>query len=473
MKKFTFFLFILCGIQIFPQITLSRDNSFATGGTFTTGFTAGETVLQSNVLVLPDNAILFLINTSIKSYILKLRPNGKLDTTFGNNGRLQFDQNNFVNALLQGEKIIVCFGPKPSDYNTYEDSKILRFNSNGSPDLTFGNSGVINEVTESTNPQSLSVLVLDDRSLVVSNSNSTNAKKYTADGKLDTGYAGNGEIQYDYHFPLGQSANGKIATCDVNSLSSSVFSFYHINALNAHTVLDLNDKICHQYNGVTLQNKTNVSTRMTNEGLVYSVFEYKNYPLPDFSRLVVIRNEQLDSGFNGSGFVSSANYEQFLDTGFTDNSFFVLKQKDDQKSISAYSTSGNSLMINSRSDFKLLSGHEIEVKDNYILVNSIVPADGQNPEQVKIEKFTVVDERLSTAAVTLKSIEVENPLKDFLRIKNVENAAGFALYNTEGRMVLASKNPNYMSTANLLRGNYILKIDMKDGTVFSKKLIKN
>ncbi|MDQ0476520.1 T9SS type A sorting domain-containing protein [Chryseobacterium sp. MDT2-18] len=473
MKKFTFFLITLCGIQIFSQITITKDSSFGNNGVFTANFHSNQTVLNSNVLVLPNNAMLYIINTANRNYILKLHPNGTLDSDFADNGRLEFGENNFLNAVLQGNKIIVYLGPKPLDYNTYGDSKILRYHLNGTLDSTFGNNGVINEVTESTNPQSLSVLVLEDQSLVVTNSNSIYPKKFTVDGRLDTGFGSNGEIIYNYYFPLGQSSTGKIATCDVSSLSSSVYSFYNLNALTANTVLNLNEKECHQYNGFPLQNKTNTSTRMTSSGMVHSVFQYQNYPLPDFSRLVVIRNEQLDPDFNAKGFVTSENYEQFLDSGFADNVFFILNQKGNEKALKAYSQSGTSLKINSQRDFNLLSGHEIEIKDNYILVNSILPDDYQNLVRVKIEKFLISKEQLSTSNNTLKKIEVENPIKDFLNITNAENAESFEIYNVEGRKILASRNFKNINTANLPKGNYILKMSMKNGEIFSKKLIKN
>lgn len=472
MKKLIFFLIALFGIQVFSQINITKDTSFGSNGVFTADFNNVQNILSSNVLVLPDNSIIYIINSAEKNYILKLTSKGALDPNFANNGKLEFEENNFMNAVLQGNKIIIYLGPKPADFNnTYEGSKILRFNQNGTLDTTFGNNGILNEVTESANAQSLSVLVLADQSLVVSNSNSTYSKKYTINGQLETGFGNNGEIIYDYHFPIGQSLNGKIVTCDVSSLSSSVYSFYDLNSLTTNSVLNLNNTVCHHYNGLALQNKTNISTRMTKNGIVYSVFEYKNYPLPDFSRLIVMRNEKLDSNFNGNGFVTSSEYEQFLDCGFGANIFFTLNQKANEKALNAYSSTGNALEINNSRDFSLLSGHEIELKDNFILVNSILP--DQNLTRMKIEKFLILTEKLSTSNTSLKKIEIENPIKDFLNIKNAENAETFEIYNVEGRKILASENYKTMNTSNLPQGNYILKISMRNGEIFSKKLIKN
>ncbi len=473
MKKLTFLLIIFYSIQIFSQINLTKDPSFGNDGTFSMTFNSNQTIHQSNTIVLPDNSILQIISVADNDYILKIKPDGKLDPNFADQGKLDLGVNNFLNAVLQGDKIIVYFGPKSMDYSNYLDSKIVRYHSNGTLDSTFGNNGVLDEVTESTNPQALSVLVLADQSLVITNSNSTYARKFTINGQLDKFFGDNGEINYAYHFPLGQSSNGKIATCDINSLSSSIYSFYDLNSLATNAVMNLNDHLCHHHNGSMLQNKSNISTRMNANGMVYSVFEYKNYPLPDFSRLIVMKSEQLDSNFNANGFVTSEDYEQFLDVGFENKMFFVLNQKSNQKALNAYSSSGISLNINNQRNFALLSGHEIEMKDNYILVNSIVKDSNQNFVVVKIEKFLISNDLLSTANDLHKDIFVENPIKDLLNIKNADNAVGFEIYDTLGRKIMVSKNSEKMNFANLPKGNYILKINFKNGENFLKKLIKN
>lgn len=378
MKKLSFFLLALCGIQHFSQITVTKDNAFGNNGNFITTFNTSQNILQSNTIILADHSILQIVNVTDNDYILKLKPNGTLDADFANNGKLELGINNFMNAVLQNDKIIVYFGPKSLDHSNYTDSKIVRYNSNGTLDTTFGTNGVLNEVTESTDPQALSVLVLADYSLLVTNSVETHPKKFTINGQLDSTAGNNGIIPYNYHFPIGQFSDGKIATCNVNSLSSSIFSFFDLDSLPSNTVVDLNNYSCHQYNGFTVQNKSNISTRTTADGLVYSIFKYDNHPLPNFSRLIVLKSEQLDSQFNGSGFVTSEEEEKFLDAGFSNKIFFVLNEKGNQKALNAYSNSGVSLNLNNARDFSLFSGHEIELKDHYILVKSIITDENQN-----------------------------------------------------------------------------------------------
>ena len=212
---------------------------------------------------------------------------------------------------------------------------------------------------------------------------------------------------------------------------------------------------------------------MTHSGLVYSVFEYNNYPLPDFSRLIVMKDEHIDSNFNENGFVTSADYEQFLDVGFSEQQFFVLNQKDQQKSLIAYSSTGTSLKINGNRDFALQSGQEIEVKPTYILVNSIVQDENNFLNRVKIEKFLFQNNNLSTSNNQLKNVEIQNPVKDILNIKNGELAENFEIYSTDGRKILQSKNFKNINITPLPKGIYILKIRLKTGETVSKKLMKN
>jgi len=76
--------------------------------------------------------------------ILRLNSNGQLDTTFGTGGKVTFDisarQDEFTSVALQSDGKIVVAGEGRAP-GTPEDWLVARFNSNGSFDPTFGNSG--------------------------------------------------------------------------------------------------------------------------------------------------------------------------------------------------------------------------------------------------------------------------------------------------------------------------------------------
>jgi hypothetical protein len=112
MKKLYFFLIALCGIQTFSQITITKDNTFGNNGSYTTSFNSAQKILNAKTIILNDKSILQVVNTTDNAYILKLKPNGTLDVNFANNGKLELGVNNFMNAVLQNDKIIVYYGPK-------------------------------------------------------------------------------------------------------------------------------------------------------------------------------------------------------------------------------------------------------------------------------------------------------------------------------------------------------------------------
>lgn len=150
--------------------------------------------------------------------------------------------------------------------------------------------------------------------------------------------------------------------------------------------------------------------------MVYWVLEYQNYPLPDFSLLIVLKSEKSDQNFNSAGFVTFEDDEQFLDVGFANKIFFVLNQKLNQKALNAQSEIGVSLKINNNRDFAITSGNEIEMKNNYLILNSIVSDANQNLTHLKIEKFLITNDLLSTPNILMNKTTVENPVRDFLNI---------------------------------------------------------
>jgi hypothetical protein len=113
------------------------------------------------------------------------------------------------------------------------------------------------------------------------------------------------------------------------------------------------------------------------------------------------------------------------------------------------------------------------VKPTYILVNSIIQDENNLLNRVRIEKFLFQNNNLSTSNNQLKNVEIQNPVKDILNVKNGELAENFEIYSTNGRKILQSINIKNINITNLPKGIYILKIRLKSGEIVSKKLMKN
>jgi uncharacterized delta-60 repeat protein len=186
------------------ECVISKLNA---NGTVDTSFgNNGETIInnyfsavQSELKKQTDGKILVMCFYSNGSAIVRLLPNGLLDTTFGINGIAKIDNIGTdsdsvgYGFYLQNNKIIV-YGQATSDPGPYIHYKsIYRLNSNGSIDTTFGNNGSFNTPGN--------FIFLDNQSNItsfISNQNNTNIypsgalEKYNNNGQPLTSFGNNG-----------------------------------------------------------------------------------------------------------------------------------------------------------------------------------------------------------------------------------------------------------------------------------------
>lgn len=131
------------------QSTGSLDSTFGTIGRVTTDFGAGTTSFASAAALQSDNKILAAGGVSIggTEYIALARynTNGTLDNSFGANGEVVTQLGPVTDygtaiTLMGNGKILVAGVSLQGSYNQYA---IVRYNSDGSVDSTFGNGGTV------------------------------------------------------------------------------------------------------------------------------------------------------------------------------------------------------------------------------------------------------------------------------------------------------------------------------------------
>ncbi len=130
------------------QTNGALDNTFGVGGiaSFTVG--TGDQESGSATVIQPDGKILVAGYTyywaDLDFFVLRLKANGTLDSTFGLNGITikDLNSNEFVNsiALLSNGKIIIAGS---AGNGTDQDMAVMRFNSDGKTDTTFGSKGKV------------------------------------------------------------------------------------------------------------------------------------------------------------------------------------------------------------------------------------------------------------------------------------------------------------------------------------------
>lgn len=326
MKNFLGLSTLLCLfiVKINAQ-TLNQDLKFATNGTINLNKKFGKTLL------LDDNKLLVPYGDQLKDYltVAKYNPDGSLDQTFGINGLAIYNSPNYYSPYIEDafrpkaitvqadDKIVVCgemLYYKNRSY--YNDFFLIRFNSNGTLDLSFGSGGLIRQsINDDT--EYFSDIALDSYGRIIAvgqttSNNNTNqytesvAMRFLNNGELDTTFATNGILKlnltgWDYFNQIKILINGSIL----------IAGAFEVTTNNLDVML------------LKLTQNGQFDTSFGNNGRVNLGFNTSGYcrPLniitkPD-DKLILIGSHR--SNYNGNG--SEIFFSKFLSNGILDTSF--------------------------------------------------------------------------------------------------------------------------------------------------------
>src|SRR5213083_1294519 len=146
------------------------DPTFGNGGKVVTDFN-NSTDHLNRIAVQPDGKIVAIGDThpSHKGALARYNPDGTLDTTFGNGGKAITPANVRESAagllILPDGKIITCGS---IDLPNSQDTSfvLLRFNSDGSVDPTFGNGGTVTTNINNDNDRAYALARQSDGKIV-------------------------------------------------------------------------------------------------------------------------------------------------------------------------------------------------------------------------------------------------------------------------------------------------------------------
>ncbi|CAN5748819.1 hypothetical protein BH10BAC2_BH10BAC2_06780 [soil metagenome] len=221
MKPLLLFLFFAGSFA--PEINAqfcSPDSSFGQNGievlkkTFSSEFTASSAIQNDGKIVVavtvysPDNRV--------SMFIVRYDINGKLDKNFGLNGKITPELNSYrayagaVSLMRDGKIIIAGYSYQPHGLNSNYDFTILRYNTDGSPDSSFGNNGVvITDFKNGTENEIASEMVLQpDGKLIVAGTSRDVGEaygiyrtrficvRYNTDGTLDSSFGEQGKQRF-------------------------------------------------------------------------------------------------------------------------------------------------------------------------------------------------------------------------------------------------------------------------------------
>ncbi|MEP6948667.1 MAG: T9SS type A sorting domain-containing protein [Ginsengibacter sp.] len=191
------------------SINGNLDNTFGTNGKQTTKIGSSDDFGYS-LGIQNDGKIVLAGYTSVGTNnhfaVVRYNMNGNPDSTFNGNGRQTADVGSDIqignSAAIQSDGKIVVAGYTMGDTGN-NDFAVARFNTNGSPDNTFDNDGILTTDFTSSDDYAGSVAIQSDGKIVVAgysniyspvNVEHLAVSRYNQDGSLDNSFADDGKL---------------------------------------------------------------------------------------------------------------------------------------------------------------------------------------------------------------------------------------------------------------------------------------
>lgn len=132
----------------------SLDTTFGSDGIVTTGFIGPRNDQGADVVTQPDGKIIVAGTTGDEISLVRYSSDGSIDTTFGIDGRVYTDPPGYsvqsiseIALQLDGKILIAAHAQTVITIEFWSQSKgeffLVRYNSDGSLDLTFGDNGIV------------------------------------------------------------------------------------------------------------------------------------------------------------------------------------------------------------------------------------------------------------------------------------------------------------------------------------------
>lgn len=316
-----FFLFLICSFQgLFAQYG-TLDTNFGENGKVTTAFNFYYSSIQS-MSILSDGKILTvgtIFNDSDFSQFALVRytSDGRIDTTFGNNGKVisNFTESKIglESMLVQSDGKIVLAG---IIYNSFTNSQfvLVRYTKNGDFDTTFGNNGVVLKGYHTINSITLQE---DDKIVVAGFSFENNVRdysliRYTVNGVQDTSFGNNGTVSLsigdrDFWYDVVLKSDEKIVVVgSAKNNSGNYDSDFAIMQFNKYGTLDAN----FGENGIVIIDYNDVdaarAVKIQNDGkIVFVGWSYSTLEtIYDYKMVRLLLDGSLDESFGEKGMLS-------------------------------------------------------------------------------------------------------------------------------------------------------------------------
>lgn len=416
------------------------DNGFGINGVSVLSIAENQTPFDIKVTEHSKIFVCGMAHNSISSqsfgFLVKLNPNGSLDTSFANEGVFILNVNSigFNSIVLLNDDSIVLGGTANSL------GILVKLNSNGSLATDFGNNGVMNVSSGSFHFGLEKTIVTTNNELLSVGfefSNASNTKiaycKTDTNGNFIEAFGNNGKVVYDLQidpYPFGSELITQIKKGTNNS--------YYLGGNNADSyfILKINEDGSFDVN-------------FANSGISSGNFPFTDFDLQENGKIVI----------SGTTLVSDSNL-----------GYSIIRLNDDGSFDDTFNNGSNFILdLSPQSDY--MYSMKFTSANEFLIGGSM----GQNAIRKAIITKLTIDDALSVDQKD-KQLEFQifpNPFKDNINISNIGEVKNVKMVDILGKQIEFSRINNTIHVdENLSAGIYFMKVLFYDGMEIIKKIVK-
>jgi uncharacterized delta-60 repeat protein len=391
------------------------DNTFGMNGKVTTAMGAGNSIIHSLALQ-PDGKILAAgwawNGTGNDFATARYNPNGTLDSSFGNNGKVTTSiaaSNDMGTSVAMMSDWTIVVGGSSFNGQNY-DFALVRYLADGSLDNSFGINGKVITPMGNDNDEINAITIQPDSSIVVAgtvssgSNNSFGVARYNANGMLDNSFGMNGKVitpggvSDDEAYSIVLQPDGKIVIggYSSNGVNDDFGLVRYLSNGNQDSTFGINGRVI---TAIGDSDEDVYSVLVQPDGKLVAAGSYLNNGIRNYAMVRYNADGNLDNNFGANGKVTTM-------ISASNNEAYAVAMQPDGKIIAAgYANDGTKENF---SVARYISGLSLGVVDLSGSKNEILVFPNPLAQTNTLEYTLTQNETVSIRLVDMKGRTIEN-----------------------------------------------------------------